>query len=84
MDAYDTQNQPLSMPDNLKALPWLTTNAINSATQGTGTNMTDVFNGDWSQVLLGQRLGLEIRVLNERYAENGQVGILAYWRGTSS
>jgi HK97 family phage major capsid protein len=80
VDAYDTQNRPLPLPSNLADMPWLTTNAIASATQGTGTTMTDVFCGDWSQVLLGQRLGIEIRVLTERYAELGQVGILAYSR----
>lgn len=81
VDAYDANYRPLEMPANLRQQGWLTTNAIPSNTQGTGTNMTDVFCGDWSQVLVGQRLGLEIRVLHERYAELGQVGIMAYWRG---
>jgi len=81
VDAYDTQGRVLTMPENIRNAGWLTTNAINSATQGTGTTMSDVFCCDWSQVLLGQRLGMEIRVLTERYAEVGQVGILAYWRG---
>jgi HK97 family phage major capsid protein len=80
VDAYDSQNRPLPLPSNLAAMQWLTTNAINSATQGTTTTASDVFCGDWSQVLLGQRLGIEIRVLTERYAELGQVGILAYSR----
>ena len=80
MDTYDSQGRPLAMPSNLAALPWLTSNAINSATQGTTTTASDVFCGDWSQVLLGQRMGIEIRVLTERYSELGQVGILAYSR----
>ena len=41
---------------------------------------TDVFAGI-SVRFIGQRLGLNLRVLTERYAENGQVGLLAYWRG---
>jgi HK97 family phage major capsid protein len=78
----DVQYNPIRMPDVLKSVPWLTTNAIPSYTRGTMTSRaTDVFAGDFSQVLVGQRLGLEIRVLTERYAENGQVGLLAYWRG---
>ena len=36
---------------------------------------TDVFAGDFSQVMIGQRLDLTIKVLTERYAENGQVGL---------
>jgi len=42
---------------------------------------TDLFVGDFSQVLVGQRLDFTVRVLTERYAELGQVGILSHWRG---
>ena len=78
----NTLYDPIRMPTVLANTPWLTTNAIPSYTRGTMTSRaTDVFAGDFSQVLIGQRLGLEIRVLTERYAENGQVGLLAYWRG---
>lgn len=79
---YDAYYNPIRKPEVIARLPWLTTNAIPSFTRGTMTSRaTDVFAGDWSQLLIGQRLGLEIKVLNERYAENGQVGLLAYWRG---
>ena len=78
----DTQYNPVRTPDVLNSVPWLVTNTIPSYTRGTMTSRaTDVFAGDFSQVLIGQRLGLEIKVLTERYAENGQVGLLAYWRG---
>lgn len=79
---YNTLYDPIRMPQVLADTPWLVTNAIPSFTRGTMTSRaTDVFAGDFSQVLIGQRLGLEVRVLTERYAENGQVGLLAYWRG---
>jgi HK97 family phage major capsid protein len=79
---YDTTNQPLRRPELLTTLPWLTTNMIPSYTRGTMTSRaTDLFVGDFSQVLVGQRLALEVRVLTDRYAELGQVGILSYWRG---
>lgn len=78
----NTLYDPIKKPDTIAQLPWLVTNAIPSYTRGTLTSRaTDVFAGDFSQVLIGQRLGLEIRMLTERYAENGQVGLLAYWRG---
>jgi HK97 family phage major capsid protein len=78
----DTMYSPIRKPDIIANTPWLTTNAIPSFTRGTMTNRaTDVFAGDFSQVLIGQRLGLEIRILSERYAEVGQVGFLAVWRG---
>lgn len=79
---YSTQNQPLIHPPILDSVPWLTTNAIDSFTAGTMTSVaTDVFAGDFSQMLIGQRMGLDIQVLTERYAELGQVGFRAYWRG---
>lgn len=79
---YDTTNQPLSKPPVIENVPWLTTNMIGSFTQGTMTSRaTDLFCGDFSQVLVGQRLDFTVRVLQERYAELGQVGILSHWRG---
>jgi len=42
---------------------------------------SDLFVGDYTQLLIGQRLGLTIQVLTERYAEYGQVGIVVHWRG---
>ena len=81
VDAYDSQGRNLALPDNLANAGILTTNAIPNVTRGTGTNMSNVFCADWSQVLLGQRQEIEVRVLSERYAENNQVGIVSTWRG---
>jgi HK97 family phage major capsid protein len=79
---YDTTNQPLRKPPVIENVPWLTTNMIGSFTQGTMTSRaTDLFCGDFSQVLVGQRLDFTVRILQERYAELGQVGILSHWRG---
>jgi HK97 family phage major capsid protein len=82
IDAYDTTNQPLNMPANIGALARFVTNQIPSFTQGTMTSRaTDLFVGDWRQLLIGQRLALFVQTLTERYAENGQIGIVAHWRG---
>ncbi len=42
---------------------------------------TDLFVGNFAQVLVGQRLDFTVRILQERYAELGQVGVLSHWRG---
>ena len=82
LDAYDTTNQPLRMPENIAALRKIVSNQIESFTQGTMTNVaTDLFVGDWTQLLIGQRLDFTVQTLVERYAELGQVGIIAHWRG---
>lgn len=80
--ATDTTGQPLQMPADVADLPRYSSNQIPSYTQGTMTGRaTDLFVGDWSQLLIGQRLGITIQVLTERYAEYGQIGIIAHWRG---
>ncbi len=81
-EAADTTNQPMRQPPDVEQIAKYVTNQIPSGfTQGTGTLMSDVFVGDWSQLLIGQRLDLTVQTLTERYAELGQVGILATWRG---
>lgn len=79
----DTLYQPLRRPDYLDAIPFHVSNQIPSnLTVGTSTtNMSDVFAGDWTQLLIGQRLNFQVQTLSERYAELGQIGILATWRG---
>ena len=57
------------------------TNAIPTFARGAKDHVSDIFCGDFSQVMIGMRLGVQLRFLTERYAENGQVGILAYFRG---
>jgi HK97 family phage major capsid protein len=80
--AYDSLGQPLRIPADVAALETFVSNQIPSYTQGTMTSRaTDVFVGDWTQLLIGQRLDLNIQTLTERYAELGQVGIVANWRG---
>ena len=80
---YDTTYQPLRRPAVLDGVEIIQTNQIPSnMTQGTSTtNMTDVFAGDFTKLLIGQRMGISIQILTERYAENGQIGIVAHWRG---
>jgi HK97 family phage major capsid protein len=80
--SYDTTGPRLGLPPALANVPFLTTNQIPSFTQGTMANIaTDIFAGDFRLVLVGQRLDLTIQVLTERYAELGQVGVLATFRG---
>lgn len=80
--AYDTTGQPLQAPADVADLQRYVSNQIPSYTQGTMANVaTDVFAGDFTQLLIGQRLDITIQVLTERYADTGQIGIAATWRG---
>jgi HK97 family phage major capsid protein len=78
----DTQQRTLTPPVYLNGLPLLESNQVpNTLTQGTATTASDIFVGDWSQLYVGVRTQLQFTVLNERYADTGQVGIVAWWRG---
>jgi len=80
--SYDTQGRPLSQPDDVAAITKFTTNQIPSGFgQGTGTLMSDLFVGDFREMIVGQRLDFTVQTLTERYAELGQVGLLLTWRG---
>jgi len=37
--------------------------------------------GDWTQLLVGQRLDFTLHRLNERYADAGQISFVMHWRG---
>jgi hypothetical protein len=49
-------------------------------TVGTGTTCSDLFVGDWSQLLVGLRTEMKIDTLTEAYAGTGQIGFLGWLR----
>lgn len=79
--AVDTTGQPVRVPDEISSLPRLGVNKIPTYTKGTSTTATDLFVGNFAQLLIGQRLQITIRPLGELYAGTGQVGVVASWRG---
>jgi HK97 family phage major capsid protein len=80
--AVATDGQPLQLPSDVASIRRIPVNKIPSYTQGTMVSRaTDVFAGDWSQLLIGQRLGISLQVLTEKYADTGEIGIIATWRG---
>lgn len=77
----DTTNQPLQAPDAVKALPRLPTNQIGNAyTVGESTNCSEVYVGQWDHLLIGMRTELRIIPLTERYADTGELGLVAWIR----
>lgn len=78
----DTTNQPLRAPQMLEGLPrYATTQVPTNLTAGTSTNASDVFVADWTKLYVGVRTQLVIRVLQERFADTGELGFLTWWRG---
>jgi HK97 family phage major capsid protein len=78
----DSTGQPLRNPPVLDGLPFLDTNQVPiNLTQGSATTASDAFVADWSQLYIGVRTELMIQPLRERYADQGALGFLAWWRG---
>ncbi|MBB2163846.1 phage major capsid protein [Gluconacetobacter sp. 1b LMG 1731] len=77
----DANNNPLTAPADVGTIPRLTTTSVPvNETVGAGANGSSILMGDFSQVYVGMRTSLQISVLNELYAENGQIGFVAWMR----
>lgn len=77
----DSTGQPLSLPPRLVGIPLLTTTSVNiTETQGSNNDTSSMVLGDFSQVYCGLRTSLQVSVLNERYADTGQVGFVSWLR----
>ena len=77
----DTTGQYLRPPTILEDIPRYATNQepVNR-TQGTSVDASNVYVGDWTQLFIGMRTNLEISVLDQRYADNGQIAFLGWLR----
>jgi len=77
----DSTNQPLRKPPAIENIPsYQTSNMPIDETQGTSSDASTIIVGDFTQVLVGMRSGLQIDVLKERFADNDQFGFLARMR----
>jgi hypothetical protein len=76
--------QPLNAPSSVAELAKFVSNQIPvNLTQGTSTDCSEAYVGDFSNVLTGVRptIRIRVKVLSERYANNLQVGLIAWIRG---
>lgn len=78
----DTTGQPLRVPDYVAQVPRYSTNQVPvNLTQGTADTASDSFAADWTNLMIGIRHQFSVQVLQERYADTGQIGLLCWWRG---
>lgn len=77
----DTTNQPLQPPPRLANIPLLVTSAMPvNETQGSSNAASTILAGNFAEVMIGLRTALQVSVLDQRYAELGQVGMVAWLR----
>lgn len=76
-----TDGQPLQVPPMLAGLQMLTTSQIpNDLTVGTSTDCSEIYLGDFSKLVLGMREQLSIQVMEEAFADYGQIGFMCHVR----
>jgi len=83
----DTLHQPLRQPDLVAAARKFVTNQIPSnLTDGSANTTSDIFIGQWSELMIGMRTGITLEIsreaadANSSAFANGQVWIRAYLR----
>jgi HK97 family phage major capsid protein len=76
----DSQERYLAPPASM--LPMLSTKQVpTDLTVGTSTSdASEIYTGQWDQLAIGIRTGFELRMLTERYADNGQYAFIAHLR----
>lgn len=76
-------DQPLHRPDYLNGIAWLPTQQVpNNLVEGSSSTVcSEIYVGQFDQLVIGVREGLNIQILHELYAETGEIGLVVHWRG---
>jgi HK97 family phage major capsid protein len=78
----DGDNNPMSVPEMVAKVPKLSTTAMPiDETKGTNSDASSVITGDFTQMLIGLRSNLRIKMLDQTYAANDQVAFMFGLRG---
>lgn len=75
----DANNQPMQRPAELVDTSLLASTSV-PTDRGAGGDEALMFTGDWTMLYLGVRSNMRIQVLNERYADSGEVAFFAWSR----
>ncbi|MCS4280526.1 phage major capsid protein [Stenotrophomonas rhizophila] len=77
----DTTGQPLRRPTALEGWRLATTSQLPTNIElGTADDTAEIFIGDFSLFTLFMREGISVQLLNELYAETGEVGFICHTR----
>jgi HK97 family phage major capsid protein len=69
----------LAPPSHIADIPRRATTAV-PTNLGAGTDESEIYCGYWPDLMIGMRLGFELRPLAERYADEGKIGVLGRMR----
>ena len=76
-DTKDSTGQFVAPPAAISGLRTAMTAALPvNLTEGTSSTCTEIYAGDWSELLLGMRVNLSITTLSELFRAEGKVGLV--------
>ena len=75
----DGNGQPVMAPPKIAAVQALVTTSV-ATNLGVGTNESTIVAGNFAHLLIGMRETLRLSVLRERYAETGELALVAHMR----
>ena len=75
----DTTNQPLNVPPAISGINMLTTASIQTDA-GSGNNESNIYVGNFSNLMIGVRNEIRVEVLRERFADTHQYAYVAHMR----
>ena len=77
----DTTGQPLQLPGMLQGVKLLQTSQLPiNQTVGTSADCSEIYLGDFTKLCICMRESLNVQVLTETYAGNGQIGFMCHAR----
>ena len=77
----DTTGQPLQVPSMLQNLKFLGTSQVpDNLTVGTSSDCSEIYIGDFTKMALAMRENLSIQVLEEAFANKGQIAFMCHVR----
>lgn len=77
----DADGQYIPAPSYVASIPILATSQVaTDLTVGTGTNTSDAFVGDFRHLWVGIRESFGMQVLNEKYADTGEIAFVCHLR----
>lgn len=80
-----TDGQPLNVPPMLQPVRMLNTSQVPvNLTVGTSNDCSEIYVGDFTRMAFMMRESMSIQPLNEKYADNGQIGFACHVRADVS
>lgn|GEM_PF-684411 len=77
----DTTNQPMRVPPMLERVNFVSTSQIpDNLVVGNASDCSEMYVGAFGHLMFGMREALSIQILNELFAENGQIAFVVHAR----